>query len=136
MLKAHPAEVKWLRAISRRFDKCNTRRKFLSLKKALEEAAPLQAPPSRNIHVVRLMDTARETVKGGADWGNQFDMVSMYFADAADYIQLALLIREGALLDAYNHIWDMDTAARDMIHYRTFQYLEKIGNKYYDREAA
>ena len=56
----------------------------------------------------------------------EYDMWSMFLADAADHLNVAKRISDGASATAvYNLLWKMDTASRDEMHDKVWNWIEK-----------
>lgn len=63
------------------------------------------------------------------DWGyDNAGMIKMFKQDERDHTKAANLLREGKYQRAYNALWNMDTATRDLVPASVYNYLE---NKVY-----
>jgi hypothetical protein len=59
-------------------------------------------------------------------WDGQEDMRALFLADAADIRKVAKFCKEGDWKSASNTMYHMDTAARDEINDKAYNYIREI----------
>jgi hypothetical protein len=81
-------------------------------------------PPSPRVQkLVTLMQKSAEQKFAEAKKEKDAGMMAMYAADARDMFKIAELMRDGNFNAAGRKAWDMDTAARDEIPDKVYEFL-------------
>jgi len=78
--------------------------------------------------LINLMQKAAESKFAQAKEQKEADMMSMYAGDAEDMFAVARMMEEGNYGGAYSKVRNMDTAARDEIPDKVYEFLEEEAN--------
>ena len=80
-------------------------------------------PSPRVQKLITLMQKAAERKFAQAKKENDAGMMAMYAGDARDMFKIAELMQDGNMSAAGKKAWDMDTAARDEIPDKVYEFL-------------
>ena len=135
-IKLNSLHISWLKWIAKKFDNVvgdpNQKNYYTKLEnaiKALEVGPPagigIRVPQS---YAATMLRSAKETMKKGSNYSEKQevspDMVGLHLSDAADYMKIAEYLYDGKHLRAANYATMMDTASRESIPEKVWQYLE------------
>jgi hypothetical protein len=73
--------------------------------------------------LINLMQKAAESKFAEAKEQKEAGMMAMYAADARDMFRIAELMQDGNMSAAGKKAWEMDTAARDEIPDKVYEFL-------------
>jgi hypothetical protein len=98
------------------------------LSNALDNGMPHNVPPLKLLPVAEaaVRSACNRLANSRAFDDGEYDMWSMFLGDAADHLNVAKRIDDGASATAvYNLLWKMDTASRDEMHDKVWNWIEK-----------
>ena len=85
-------------------------------------------PSPRVQKLIDLMREAADAKFAQAKKQDEAGMMAMYASDADDMFKIVRMLKEGNTLAAYEKACNMDTAARDEIPDKVYEFLEEEAN--------
>jgi hypothetical protein len=127
--------VVWLRKVAKQCDAIDAGRSEQHLVTLLITGAPITNMPKSNMLATEANRSACYRLKSSLTWlegddtrdldgGPDFGMVGMLISDAADHLEVCRKIRHGASKKiVYNALWQMDTASRDYMSNKVWDWI-------------